>query len=162
MRQRCPGQAGFSPPKAAAGFTLLEVMVATMIMAIAVVGLLGNLHTSLRNTDKLSDYDRAALFAQHKMDELLLEPTMPPFAKLSGMYLAGEDPASSGWLAVVRPYEYPPKAQAGTNVLSQVRLEVWWMRNDVRRTFVVDGFRRATLSKDDASRMVLNAHGANL
>ena len=63
-----------------AGFTLLEVLVATMIMAIAVVGLLGNLHTSLRNTDKLADYDRAALFAQHKMDELLLEPGLPPFA----------------------------------------------------------------------------------
>jgi general secretion pathway protein I len=145
-----------------AGFTLLEVLVATMIMAIAVVGLLGNLHTSLRNSDKLSDYDRAALFAQHKMDELLLEPGMPPFAALTGLYLAGEDPGESGWRAVVKPYEYPPNAQGGMTVLAQVRLEVWWMRNGERRTFVVDGFRRAVLSPDDAGRIVLNEHGANL
>ena len=144
------------------GFTLLEVLVATMIMAIAVVGLLGNLHTSLRNTDKLSDYDRASLFAQHKMDELLLEPGMPPFAALNGLYLAGEDPDASGWRAVVRPYEYPPNAQSGMTVLAQVRLEVWWMRNGERRTFVVDGFRRAVLNKNDADRIVLNEHGANL
>ena len=145
-----------------AGFTLLEVLVATMIMAIAVVGLLGNLHTSLRNTDKLADYDRAALFAQHKMDELLLEPGIPPFAALNGLYLAGEDPEAAGWRAVVKPYEYPPNPQAGMTVLAQVRLEVWWMRNGERRTFVVDGFRRAVLSKDDAGRIVLNEHGAHL
>jgi type II secretion system protein I len=144
------------------GFTLLEVIVATMIMAVAVVAFLGTLHTSIRNTDKLSDYDRAALFAQHKMDELLLDPAMPSFAKLGGMYLAGEDPGSSGWRAVVAPYEYPPKPQPGMNILSQVRLEVWWIRNGNRRTFVVDGFRRATLNKDDADRMTLNEHGANL
>jgi len=146
----------------AAGFTLLEVLVATMIMAIAVVGLLGNLHTSLRNTDKLSDYDRASLFAQHKMDELLLEPGLPPFAALSGLYLAGEDPEASGWRARVKPFEYPPNPKAGMTVLSQVRLEVWWMRNGERRTFVVDGFRRGVLSTDDAGRIVLNEHGANL
>lgn len=145
-----------------AGFTLLEVLVATMIMAIAVVGLLGNLHTSLRNTDKLADYDRAALFAQHKMDELLLEPGLPPFAALNGLYLAGEDPEAAGWRAVVKPYEYPPNPQAGMTVLAEVRLEVWWMRNGGRRTFVVDGFRRAVLSKDEAGRIVLNEHGAHL
>jgi len=147
---------------AEAGFTLLEVLVATLIMAVAVVGLLGSLHTSLRNTDKLSDYDRASLFAQHTMDELLLEPGLPPFAALGGLYLAGEDPAASGWRAVVRPYEYPPNPQAGMTVLAQVRLEVWWIRNGERRTFVVDGFRRAVLNSDQAGRIVLNEHGANL
>jgi prepilin-type N-terminal cleavage/methylation domain-containing protein len=145
-----------------AGFTLLEVMVATLIMAIAVVGLLGNLHTSIRNTDRLSDYDRASLFAQHKMDDLLLDPGMPSFATLGGLYLAGEDPESSGWRAAVRPYEYPPKPQPGMNVLAQVHLEVWWLQNGQRRTFAVDGYRRATLTKDEAGRLVLNEHGAGL
>ena len=34
------------------GFTLLEVLVASLIMAIAVAGLLSNLSTSLRNADR--------------------------------------------------------------------------------------------------------------
>ena len=55
------------------GFTLLEVLVATTIMAIAVVGLLSALSTSLRNASRLTDYDRAALVARRKMDELLLD-----------------------------------------------------------------------------------------
>ena len=42
------------------GFTLLEVLVATVIMAIAVSGLLANLSTSLRTGARLTDYDRAA------------------------------------------------------------------------------------------------------
>ena len=58
------------------GFSLLEVMVATFIMAVAVVALLSNLTTSLRNASRLTDYDRAALMARHKMDELLLMPRL--------------------------------------------------------------------------------------
>ena len=52
------------------GFTLLEVMVATTIMAIAVVGLLSSLSASLRNAARLTDNDRSALLARRKMDEL--------------------------------------------------------------------------------------------
>ena len=55
-----------------AGFTLLEVLVATTIMAIAVSGLLASLSTSLRVASRLTDYDRATLLAREKMDELLV------------------------------------------------------------------------------------------
>ena len=41
------------------GFTLLEVMVATTIMGIAVVTLLSALSTSVRNATRLTDYVRA-------------------------------------------------------------------------------------------------------
>ena len=53
------------------GFTLLEVMVATTIMGIAVVTLLSALSTSVRNATRLTDYDRAVLLARAKMDALL-------------------------------------------------------------------------------------------
>ncbi len=54
------------------GFTLLEVMVATLIMAIAVAGLMGAISTSLRNAARLTDHDRAVLLGHQKMDELLI------------------------------------------------------------------------------------------
>ncbi len=55
------------------GFTLLEMLVATAIMGIAVVALLANISTSMQNASRLTDYDRAALLAKRKMDELLLD-----------------------------------------------------------------------------------------
>jgi len=52
-----------------AGFTLLEVLVATVIMGIAVAGLIAGLSQSVRNAARLSDYDRAAMLARTKMNE---------------------------------------------------------------------------------------------
>ncbi len=54
------------------GFTLLEVLIATLVMAIAVAGLMGTISTSLRNAARLTDHDRAVLLGHQKMDELLL------------------------------------------------------------------------------------------
>ncbi len=55
------------------GFTLLEVMVASLIMGIAVAGVLSGLAGAARNASRLTDYDRATLVAKQKMDELLLD-----------------------------------------------------------------------------------------
>ena len=65
-------------------------MVATLIMGIAVVGLLGNLHVSLRNTDRVATHDRATLFAQHKMDELIAQTTLSLYTKVGGAFPDGE------------------------------------------------------------------------
>ena len=41
------------------GFTLLEVLVATVIMGIAVAGLIAGLSQSAKNASRLTDYDSA-------------------------------------------------------------------------------------------------------
>ena len=79
------------------GFTLLEVMVATLIMGVAVIGLLANLHGSLRNTERIGSYDRATLFAQHKMDELIAQPRLPLNLKTQGCFSGGWRPFAR-WL----------------------------------------------------------------
>ena len=63
--------------KSQRGFTLLEVMVATTVMGIAVVTLMSALSGSVRNATRLTDYDRAALVARAKMDSLLVDPNLP-------------------------------------------------------------------------------------
>jgi len=49
------------------GFTLLEVLVATLIMGLAVVGLLSAISTSMRNAARLTDYDRVAMVARPRV-----------------------------------------------------------------------------------------------
>ena len=44
--------------KARAGFTLLEVLVATVIMGIAVTGLIVGLSQSVKNASRLAEYER--------------------------------------------------------------------------------------------------------
>ncbi|MGC2657288.1 MAG: prepilin-type N-terminal cleavage/methylation domain-containing protein [Bryobacteraceae bacterium] len=136
------------------GFTLLEVMVATVIMAIAVGGLLSNLHVSLRNTARLTGYDRATLFAQHKMDELLASTVLPNDRQITGPYDPGSgNPEDGGWRALARPFEYAPGAQVGDKVLQRIELEIWWNTGDRRRSFTLEGFRQAVLSQEDANRL---------
>jgi general secretion pathway protein I len=132
------------------GFTLLEVLVATLIMGLAVVGLLSSISTSMRNAARLADYDRVVLLARAEMDALLLNRSLPELAILQGSF----DPAlaggrESGWRARVTPFEMPPGRGVGTPVLERVELEVWWMAGDTRRTFTLDAFRRKQLRPDD-------------
>jgi prepilin-type N-terminal cleavage/methylation domain-containing protein len=45
------------------GFTLLEMLVATLIMGIAVIGLMTEITASMRNATRVTNRDRAVLLA---------------------------------------------------------------------------------------------------
>jgi general secretion pathway protein I len=131
------------------GFTLLEVLVATLIMGLAVVGLLSNISMSLHNAARVVDYDRVVLLARAQMDSLLLSTSLRPFAVVQGDF----DPAlaagrEAGWRARVTPFEMRNRG-AGAWVLQRIELEVWWMEGGERRTFTLDAFRRKQLRPDD-------------
>lgn len=134
------------PARLKNGFTLLEVMVATLVMGIAITGLLGALSTASRNAARLTDYDRAALLAKSKMDELLVNHKLPRKVPIQGMF----DPAlcggvTAGWNAVVTPFETTPGAGTGQWVVDRIALEIWWMNGPTRRGFTLEGFRRSIL-----------------
>ena len=50
--------------RATAGFSLLEVIVATALMGLTVVGLLSLTTQSLSNASRIREYDRAAMLAR--------------------------------------------------------------------------------------------------
>src|ERR1700691_2675095 len=110
-----------------AGFTLLEVLVATVIMGVAVTALIVGLTQSVKNASRLADYDRAVMLARTKMNDLLLDVNLPFDGSVDGGFApdqaAGMD---SGWKAALRPYDVPPNAGPGTVVLQEIALEVWW------------------------------------
>jgi len=132
------------------GFTLLEVLVATVIMAIAVAGGLSAISGSLYNASRLTEVDRAAMLARRKMDELLVEKRLPRNVAMEGQY----DPALTGgarcgWRAMVTPYEVAGAAAPGTPILDRVQVEIWWMAGDSRRSFVLDSYRRGSYTPQE-------------
>lgn len=129
------------------GFTLLEMLVATALMGIAVVALLANISTSMQNASRLTDYDRAALLARRKMDELLLDARLPKLATFGG-----EFDQRSGWRARLTPFEMPPNAAPGAAALERLELEIWWTSGEKRRTVALEGFRRITLTPAEVGR----------
>ena len=136
------------------GFTLLEVLVATLIMSIAITGLLGALSASTRNAARLTDYDRATLLAKSKMDELLVDQHIKRNVPMEGAFEPGQTGGvTAGWSAVVTPFEHVPNAQPGMWVLDRVQLEVWWMTGSpaapTRHSFTLEGFRRGLLEPGD-------------
>jgi prepilin-type N-terminal cleavage/methylation domain-containing protein len=132
------------------GFTLLEVLVAAVIMGIAVAGLLGGLSASTRNAARLSQYDRATLLARQKMDELLVTSELPRGPTFQGSFdpaLAGGQPIT--WSAVVLPFETLPGAGPGQWVVDRIQLQIAWMDGETRHEFSLEGFRRGVLQPGD-------------
>lgn len=136
------------------GFTLLEVLVATTIMAVAIVGLVSMLSNTIRNAARLTDYDRATILAKRKMDELLLDRQIPRYTPVQGTWAALETGSVAvGWKAVITPFDLPPTFGPGTPILDRVELKVYWRQGEDReRSFNLEGFRRGILTPPDAER----------
>ncbi len=139
-----------TPGAARRGFTLLEVLVATVIMAVAITGLMSAISTSLRSAARLTDYDRAVLFGRQKMDELLIAAKLPKLTPFEGTW---DETITGGlpiyWRARLTPFEMPPNAGPGAQFLERIQLEIWWMNQDRRRSFALEGFRHGILTPDD-------------
>jgi type II secretion system protein I len=109
------------------GFTLLEVLVATVIMGVAVTALIAALSQSVKNADRLKDYDRASMLARAKMSDLLLDADLPFDGSVEGGFPADQSGGiPSGWKASLRPFDLPPNAGPGAVILQEVALDVWW------------------------------------
>ena len=97
------------------GFTLLEMLVATTIMGIAVAGLMSGLASTTRNAARLRDYDRVVQLARLRMNSLLAEPRVPLNMSQEGGFdraLTGD--LECGWRARVSVFEQPPSAGRAT------------------------------------------------
>jgi general secretion pathway protein I len=132
------------------GFTLLEMVVATLIMAIAVVGLLSGISGATRNAVRLREYDRAVELARLRMNDLLMDYLMPRDTLVSGTF----DPAmtggiESGWRARLENFEMPPAPGPGQLALDRIELEIWWANGNEHRTFTLDAFRTRALKPTD-------------
>ncbi len=138
------------------GFTLLEVLVATLIMGVAVVGLLGSLRASLSNAARLSDSQRTAALARRQMDALLAARALPKGVPIEGLFPREETGGvEAGWRARVTPFEgmtlKPGSAPViGTWILDRIELEVWWLQGGARRSLTLSTYRPNYMRPEDA------------
>lgn len=128
------------------GFTLLEVLIATLIMGVAVAGMMTALSTSMRNAARLTDHDRMAMLARTRMDELLVDRTLPLEAEFDGKFdpqvTGGEE---AGYHVAMNVFEAPAQAPPLTPVLQRIVLHVWWKQGDKQRGFYLEAFRRSMI-----------------
>ncbi|MBZ5632819.1 MAG: type II secretion system GspH family protein [Acidobacteriia bacterium] len=128
------------------GFTLLEALVATMIMGVAVAGILNALAASSRNVVRLTQADRAVLLARTKMDELLANDALPRKTFMGGPFSAAEAGGTiAGWQARVTAVESAFGATDLNWVIDRIELEIWWMDGATRHSFSLEGYRRSLL-----------------
>jgi general secretion pathway protein I len=130
------------------------MLVATLIMGIAVVGMLSSIGTATRNASRLMERDRAVLLARAKMNELLADKRLPRDLVVNGEF----DPAqtgghTAGWRARASLFERPPRFMPGSLALERIQLEVWWMAGVERRAFTLDSFRSRVLLMDDFPKL---------
>lgn len=139
------------------GFTLLEVLVATVIMTVAIGGALSALSAAMRNAARLTDHDRAAMLARRKMDELLAEKRLPRHLVLQGLYDASmTNGRSSGWKAIVRPFELPPNPGPGVKIVDRIEVQIWWDTGQRTQTYSLEGFRRAVVTPEEVAAGALH------
>lgn len=135
------------------GFTLLEVLVATLIMGIAVAGVLGGLSASSRNAARLTDYDRATLLAKSKMDELLVDQKTPRKLPIEGLFDPAQVGVTAGWRARIMPFDTMPGSGPGRWVVDRVELQIWWLtgpsQSPIRHEYNLEAFRRGILQAGD-------------
>jgi prepilin-type N-terminal cleavage/methylation domain-containing protein len=121
------------------GFTLIEMLVATLIMAIAVTALMSNLSTSTNNLLSAADIDRLTSLSKSKMDELIVQP-----GRMDGVYEGVLDADSQGqvrgrWRAIVTLGAMSP---TGLDRLERIQLETWIQIGSKRRTLQLETYRR--------------------
>ena len=122
------------------GFTLLEVLVATIILAVAVSALMANLSTSTANLFKVNDIDRLTFLSKRKMDELIAVQNIQRMVILEGVLEAdAKDKPIAGFKAQIIPFG--PVSQSSNERLERVRLETWLQSGSRRRTLLLESFR---------------------
>ena len=118
------------------GFSLIEMIVATAILATAIIGLLTLTTVSLSNAAVIREYDRAAMLARSKMSELLEVHPLP-----LGRPFEGAFDESTRWLARAEPFDAVPPVTVGRRMLVRVDLTVYWVARDREKFIQIEGYR---------------------
>ena len=134
-----------------AGFTLMEVLVASVLIATAFVAVVSLMSQSLRNLDRMKPHERAMAHAREKMNEELLREQLAPEHSI-GRWDDGYD-----WRVDIAPQ--PSMARASANqpvqgaqqqgpMLFAVRVQVGWGDAQSRRSYEVATTQWAQLTPE--------------
>jgi len=127
------------------GFTLIEVLISTVLLASVFVAVVGLSTQSMRNLNKMEPHERALSHAREKMNQLLLLEELQPGTALGSW----ED--GYRWEAVVSPNTYTDKLSGAGYALFNIRLVISWGVAPADRTYVVESTQWAKKATSNAS-----------
>jgi general secretion pathway protein I len=120
--------------RAERGFTLLEILVAFIVLAIVGGSLLQLFQGGMRNLAHSTDYSHAALLARSKLSELEAYPEVAPGEQ------TGDFDERYRWRLRVAPYQDPdgaPAAASGVELMT-AELSVSWGEDREERSITVE------------------------
>ncbi len=124
-----------------AGFTLMEVLVSSVLIATVFVAVVSLMSQSLRNIARMTPHEIALTHAREKMTDVLLRD------QLALEHLRGRWDDGYRWQLDVRPLvaanQQPPAA--GTPALFKVRVEIAW-GDASPRTYAVETVQSALVA----------------
>ena len=121
--------------KKPSGFTLIEVLVALVILSIALLSLAGLMATTTRNNAAGGHLTEAATFAQDKLEQLRLLP----LGTIANNFLPGTlypltpndpndpYPVDSTGVVYARQWSYTPNVAAPNTTLDTITITVSWV-----------------------------------
>ncbi len=120
------------------GFTLLEVLIASVVMGTVFVAVMGLLSTSLRNINRMKPHEIALAHAQEKMNEVLILEALAP-GTTSGAWGDGYR-----WQVEVENAPILLDSQAASEPKSndayrlfRLRVEILWGNEDMPKAYEI-------------------------
>ena len=121
------------------GISLLEVVLATVLLGVSAAGLLGTINSALGGVRASREHSRAVMRATSVLDELLARPQLR-----AGQALQGSVGATSGWIAAIDPWPERGNRLQATGLV-KVQVQVWWLSDGQRKTLTLDSYRREVI-----------------
>jgi general secretion pathway protein I len=119
-------------PSQTRGFTLLEVLVSTVLLGSVFVAVLSLASQSLRNIGHIEPQERALVYGREKMNEILLLEKLGPGTQ-SGRWDDGYQ-----WQVEILPSPMNAQLQNPTYVLFQIRVIISWAGQGNSKTYTVE------------------------
>ncbi len=135
------------------GFTLIETLVAMMIMAICLVVILQLFSGGLKAGRLSDDYTRAVFYARAKMEELLLAKT------LTDGVLEGEFGGGYKWKALIMKVEPQNEDQDGDKEEDLkmpvdtygIKVDVTWFEGNREKNFEISTLKILEKTEDETT-----------
>jgi prepilin-type N-terminal cleavage/methylation domain-containing protein len=122
-----------SPIKGAAGYSLVEVMVAIIVLTVAVVPMVGMFDAAIRAADASADYDRARTCAIEKLEHL---KSLPYEAIQGGLQGGVCNPSGYEYTIATESIGTDLRDGSGGEGLTRVTVTVDW---DGENSYAVSG-----------------------
>lgn len=127
------------------GFTLLEVLISTVLLASVYVGVVALSSQSLRNLTRMQPHELAMDHAREKINQvLLLEELLPGTS--TGTWDDGYR-----WEVRIAPNFYTPKPAPGSFGLFDVRVAIFWGDAPTEKSYVLETTQWAKRVNPNAS-----------